>query len=496
MDDQPRRFLLAISCAAMLFAVQVHQFRAQDGAAELNWHPSVVAERSKDIIEAVMEHHIEPPTRQQLVLEVLRAVADATHQRLPPEMSVQISTIGDADAIYSLLNEELERLGLNGQSADWMKAAVLDRLSRVVPGGLEIVLQSEHAVNEQLAANQYVGIGVGAGIDSQAERMNFMRVVEGGTAAAAGLLAGDVVQSVDGKDTLKVPLGEVIQWLRGPEGTTVRLTVRSPGAESREVEIVRRVVPIRTLNLVPQHENSAAALVRLDRISASSVHELRKVIVDLPQAVTTMILDLRHSGNGSLHHLHLLADALLEEGALGSVETRSGIRPLNAEAGTIVGILRPVIVYKPGHSEQIDWLAAVAEQNGVSVYRDEFTFSEGLDEPAAMAQTLTEFVPLDQGTHYIGLATSRLLTAGEQRRSTTDTVGTLLEPKVSTKGGTLEWLTNLAGIDDEPRSLSRPMGIVVRRDGARSIQPFDPRFKMPKGPTGDQVLIDQIMAKE
>ena len=77
MDDHTRRFLLAISCAAMLFAVQVHQLRAQDGAAELNWHPSVVAERSKDIIEAVMEHHIEPPTRLQLVLEVIRAVASA-----------------------------------------------------------------------------------------------------------------------------------------------------------------------------------------------------------------------------------------------------------------------------------------------------------------------------------------------------------------------------------------------------------------------------------
>ncbi len=86
-----------------------------------------------------MEHHIEPPTRQQLVLEVVRAIAIATHQRLPVELSLQISGINDVDTLHSLLREETERLGLNGQSADWMNEAVLAHLNTIVPGGLKIV---------------------------------------------------------------------------------------------------------------------------------------------------------------------------------------------------------------------------------------------------------------------------------------------------------------------------------------------------------------------
>lgn|GEM_PF-5329829 len=302
-------------------------------------------------IEAVMERHIEPPTWQRLVLEVLRTVAETTHRRLALGLSSRISSLGDADALYELLNDEVVRLGLNGQSAEWMNAAVLERLNHVVPGGVRIVSQSEYAVEEQLAANRYVGIGVQASMDREAERMKFMKIVEGGTAEAAGLHAGDIVESVDGKDTRKVPLGEVFQWIRGPEESVIRLTVRSPGAESRDVEVVRRVVPLKTLNLVPQNKNEAAALIRLDFVSASSVHELRMIIEELPESVTTVILDLRHSQDGNLRNLNLLADALLEEGELGRIETRSGVRPLVAEGGTIFGTRQPVLVYQPGNSE-------------------------------------------------------------------------------------------------------------------------------------------------
>ena len=258
--------------AAMLCVAFSPLLRAEDGAAELNWNPSAVADRSKDIIEAVMEHHIDPPTRQQLVLEVLRAVEEATHQRLPSDLSSRISRLGDPETLYALLNDEVVRLGLNGQSSEWMNAAVLERLNHVVPGGVRIVLQRDYAVDEQLAANRYVGIGVQASMDRVTKRMNFSSVIEGGSAYAAGLRPGDIVEAVDGQDTWEIPLAEVIQWIRGPEDSVVRLTVRSSGAESKEVEIVRRVVPFKTLDLVPQKENSVAALIRLHRVSASTVN--------------------------------------------------------------------------------------------------------------------------------------------------------------------------------------------------------------------------------
>ncbi len=483
--------------AVLLFATASSpRLRAADDAAGLNWNPSEVAERSKDIIEALMEHHIEPPTRQQLVLEVLRAVAEVTHQRLPLDLSLRISKLGDADALYALLNDEVVRLGLNGQSSEWMNDAVLKRLNHVVPGGVRIVSQRQYAVDEQLAANRYVGIGVQAGMDSGSQRMNFMGIVEGGPAEAAGLLADDIVESVDGKDTQKVSVDEVIQWIRGPEDSVVRLTVRSPGAESRDVEVVRRVVPLKTLNLVPQNENSAAALIRFGRVSASSVHELRKIIGELPESVTTVILDLRYTQDGSLHHLNLLADALLEECELGNVETRSGVRPLVAEAGTIFGVLRPVMLYNPGHSAQLDWLAAVSEQNGVRVFRDEFKFWETQDEIEVVNQSIREFVPLQGGAHYIGITTSRLLTSGEGSYGGENPAGILFGSATSAGAeiGTLEWFIKQLGAKEDDATLFRPRAIQVLRDFQLTTESLPAQFQQRKPPATDKLLIEQIMA--
>ena len=489
-----RSFVRVGFCAALLVAAQAALVCGQESAsAEAIPQESGVEDPTRDVIESIIAHHIEPPTRQQLVLEVLRGIAEATSQQLPRDLSTRISGISNIDAIYSLLNEEKERLGLIGQPNEKVDMAVQQRLNRVVPGGVQIILKRDYVVNEQLAANRYVGIGVQVNIDEQSQRMQFMKVMEGGAAEAAGMKEGDVVESVDGNDTFQVSLEETVQWLRGPEESVVKLTVRSPGTEPREIEIVRRVVPMKTLNLVPQSDNAAAALIRPDRLSASTVHELRKIIGELPESVSTIILDLRFCADGSLHHLHLLADALLDDGHVGDIETRSGVRPLNTEAGTVLEGRKPVLAYQPGNSEQVNWLAAVVQEKGVPVFRDEFTFRDSPDELGAVAQSLVEFVASHDGTHYIGMATTRLLTSDGKQLDREKPAGILLEPAVPADLAAFQWLSNLAGVGREMKSLQSPLAVVINRDGTQSFQSLPPGFKLPKAPATDTTLIDQIM---
>ena len=489
-------------CAALLVATQAIQVCGQDNVSvePVPTEDPAAGDLTRGVIEAIIDHHVESPTRQQLVLEVLRGIVEATSQQLPRDLSTRISGISDIDAIYSLLNDEKERLGLNGLPNEKVEMAIQKRLNLVVPGGVRIILKRDYVVNEQLAANRYVGIGVRVSIDATSERMQIMNVIEDGPAEIAGLKARDVVESVDGKDTFQVSINEVIRWLRGPEESVVKLTVRSPKltvrspeAEPREIEIVRRVVPFKTLNLIPQNDNSAVALIRPDRLSASTAHELRKIIGEVPESVSTIILDLRFCTDGSLHHLHLLADALLEDGHLGAVETRSGVRQLNAEAGTVLDGRQPVLVYQPGHSEQVNWLAAVVQEKGVPVFRDEFTFRENPAELRAVSQSVVEFVPSHDGTHYIGLATARLLTSDGKQVDREKPAGILLEPAVPAELSTFQWISNLAGVGREMKSMSVP--VVISRDGKQSFQPLPADFQLQKAPAADKTLIDQIMLK-
>ncbi|MBC7966878.1 MAG: PDZ domain-containing protein [Fuerstia sp.] len=488
-------FVRAGFCAALLVAAQVDVVCGQDAVSADAVPPeaSAAVDSTRDVIEAIIKHHLEPPARQQLILEVLRGIADATSQQLPGDLSAQISGISDIDALYSLLNEEKDRLGLKGQPNEKVEKAVQQRLNRVVPGGVQIVPTRDYVVNEQLAANRYVGIGVRVSMDGTSQRMQLMEVVEDGPAETTGLKAGDVIESVDAKDTFKVSIDEVIQWLRGPEESVVKLTVRSPRAEAREVEVVRGVVPFETLHLIPQSDNAAVALIRLDRLSASTVHELRKIVGELPEAVSTVILDLRFCTDGSLHHLHLLADALLEDGHLGDVETRSGVRPLNTEAGTVLEGRKPVLVYQPGHSEQVDWLATVVQEKGVAVFRGEFAFRENPEERKAVSQSIVEFVPSSDGTHYIGLATARLLTSDGKPLDREKPVGILLERAVPADLAAIRSWSDLIGVGREMKSLQSPLAVVTNRDGTQSFQSLPRGFQLPKASATDKTLIDQIM---
>lgn len=68
--------------------------------------------------------------------------------------------------------------------------------------------------------------GIGAVLSTEGDVLVIGRVVEGGGAAEAGLTTGDAILAIEG-----TPVGELgfqgsIERIRGPEGTSVRLTVR------------------------------------------------------------------------------------------------------------------------------------------------------------------------------------------------------------------------------------------------------------------------------
>ncbi|MDA1229250.1 MAG: PDZ domain-containing protein [Planctomycetota bacterium] len=494
MRNLIHRIVHVCGFAAMLLTIGSTRILGQDAAAEAPVDHSLNSLHARDIIEAVMEHHVDPPTRQQLILEVLRGVAEAESDRLPSDLSTRISAISDTDSLYSFLDAERERLTVKGQSAFRIDTHVLARLNRIVPGGVRIVPLKEYVVNEQLTANRYVGIGVRTALENQSQRIQFINVMPGGTAEAAGILDGDVVEAVDGMDTFNVSISDVIQWIRGPEESVVRLTVRSPGKESREVEIVRRVVPLKTLKIIEQTQNTTAALIRIDRLTSSTVHELRTIIDDLPIMVTSIILDLRFTMDGNTHQLHLLAIALLDKGRLGHLITRSGARLLTTEAGTVLKDRKAAIVYKPRHSEQIDWLATVLHEREFPIFRDEFSFREIAAETPAAHQSIIDFVPMRGGTHYIGLATTELLTSNAEQVSHEKPLGQSIEPYVAKPSASFEWLTKLAGLDDLMKPSSAPLAVLFNQDGTLSVFPLPTNFQPFRAPVTDDAIVERIVA--
>ena len=379
--------------------------------------------RLRELLEAIQAHHIQPPTRQQMILETVKLAANHQKSPVPTGFSARLSALSDLDSMYALMNEELTRSGASKLQDFEFDELMLSGLSHVVDGGFALVRQKEHNVNEQLAANRYVGIGVQVGTTPDTGEPRIIRAIEGGTAHESGIKEDDIIEAVDGHPTKGASLEAYIDRLRGPEGSTVKVTIRRNG-KSMDMDIVRRVVPIKTVQVVSERTEPSVVILRPDRIGASTVHEFRKAVGELEERVKTIIVDLRFQSGGSIHHLHLLADAILDEVDCGFVETRTDRRALRTEAGTFCDGREIAIVYSPGISSRIDWLAATAAEQGVAVFRGiEWNSQNAQQMPRAMPGTLESFSILD-GSYFIELNASRLLLPDGTAASMLDPVGT------------------------------------------------------------------------
>ena len=73
--------------------------------------------------------------------------------------------------------------------------------------------------------------GIGVIISIRGGRITVITPIDGTPASRVGLRAGDVIAAVDGAPTADLDLDEVAQRLRGPEGTTVHVTVERVGLD-------------------------------------------------------------------------------------------------------------------------------------------------------------------------------------------------------------------------------------------------------------------------
>ncbi|MEQ9324940.1 MAG: carboxypeptidase regulatory-like domain-containing protein, partial [Polyangiaceae bacterium] len=163
------------------------------------------------------------------------------------KVSLESNLVGDLQLAGSAFTDDEGAFTLNGMPdvPTSILVAAVDHHPRllcgiVVPPGeqqdvrvdLEVVGEDEEPKIE-LA-------GIGAILQGTAEGLVINDVVDGGGAAEVGLGAGDVIVTIEGAEAADLGFGACIERLRGPEGSTVTVTVLHPGAEDPVVVVIPR----------------------------------------------------------------------------------------------------------------------------------------------------------------------------------------------------------------------------------------------------------------
>jgi carboxyl-terminal processing protease len=165
---------------------------------------------------------------------------------------------------------------------------------------------------------KYYGLGIT--IRSESPGSGRVVVVEppapGTPAYRAGLRAGDVIAKVEGEPIDDWDLNtEVIPSLKGPQGTTVNITVERPGEdEPLQFTVERDEIPIYTIKYAFRIRPEVG-YIRITRFAETTGRELDAALNALDESTLEgLILDLRDNPGGALSQALEVSERFLDAG--------------------------------------------------------------------------------------------------------------------------------------------------------------------------------------
>ncbi len=261
--------------------------------------------------------------------------------------------------------------------------------------------------------------GVGAVLRNENEYTIVQQVVAGGPAAKSGRLKPEdrivaVAQGSAGSwaDIIGWRLEKVVDLIRGPRGTVVRLQLIPKGAATstptvivltrEKIELedqaakqavieVPREKPSMRIGVIalPAFYIDFAARARGEKDYRSTTRDVRALIVKLMQAkVDGIVMDLRGNGGGSLVEATELTGLFIPEGPIVQVRDASGAIDVNEDPD-------PAVMYKGPLAVLVDRQSASASEIFAAAIQD---YRRGIvvGQPTFGKGTVQNLIDLDQ----------------------------------------------------------------------------------------------------
>ena len=260
-----------------------------------------------------------------------------------------------------------------------MLEALDDKYSSYLP-------PQQAAQEAELQTGQYSGIGATLiSTNRDGTGVEILSLFPTGSAFESGMAVGDRFIRVDGRDATGWTASEVAQRVRGPEGTTVSITVQRPGAsQPLEFSLQRRRITLISVSsaMLP----GDIGYIQLQTFFTERViDQFRESLAALRrQGARTLILDLRENSGGLVDQGVKVADEFLNAGDVvwfrsQGVTTRAGSATPGGEWTD-----RPVVVLVNKNSASASEIVAGALQDhGRATIVGTRTFGKGVAQVQA-----------------------------------------------------------------------------------------------------------------
>lgn len=203
---------------------------------------------------------------------------------------------------------------------------ISELLHQLDPHSAYIPADELQAMNEPLEGN-FDGIGIEFHV--QEDTIMVVSAVAGGPSEQLGIQSGDRIIAVDGKNvaSIKITNSQVMQTLRGPSGTKVKVTIlRKSTGQEIVYTITRGKIPIYSVD-VAYMLTKETGYIKVSHFAEKTYDEYLNAFIKLKElGLENLILDLRGNPGGYLKTAIQLSDEFLPEKKL-VVYTEGRARP-------------------------------------------------------------------------------------------------------------------------------------------------------------------------
>jgi carboxyl-terminal processing protease len=306
-----RRARLAALLLAALLAVSV--------AAPPVIRPAHAAEATIvfSALRVLVERHIDSPEPIALLAGAVNGLRQALTRA---GISETLSELSAKDPV--LAREEFQqrfdqaaRLAAGRISETALQYAAARGMTASVPGSHTAFLDAEQfEAAQRRNRNEATYTGIGTRSIVRDGRFYLLEVFPNSPAAQAGLRNLDRVLAIDGQSVDGLSATEFSSRIRGPEGTTVVLTIQRQGAAAAQAIPVRRG-PIARATIDSRMLTGGIGYIRFTEFTPGSAAMMRDAIQGLQaEGLRGVVLDLRGNPGGRVLELNAIAGMLLPTG--------------------------------------------------------------------------------------------------------------------------------------------------------------------------------------
>jgi len=223
----------------------------------------------------------------------------------------------------------------------------------------------------------YVGIGIYMYLNTEDNTVVVLYPIENSPAEKAGILTGDIIKKVDGVEYTGEDFEEISTYIKGEEGTKVKIEVERNG-KRLEFEVERKTVDLYPIKSEVLEGN--IGYINISSFDSGCAKEFKETFNELNKNnLKGLIIDVRNNGGGIVSETLKIAEYALEKNDVILItKDKQGNKEIEKSKKSPIIKMPIVILTNEATASASEILVAALKENDKATVVGEKTYGKGV----------------------------------------------------------------------------------------------------------------------